>query len=927
MAHSIVVEKIINASKMKVKSFSINQLDLKELPSEIGELQCVERLHINCPQLERVPPQFSKLTNLISLDLCGSQLISFPAEICRLVNLEWLYLSQNALIELPPEISNLTKLRTLQLSNNQLFELPNEIGKLHNLNTLNIRYNSLQSLPPGIGGLKNLETFLLRDNILSELPQGIGNLSKLKTIELKNNRLRELPPKFSNLIHIASLELQNNRLEDLPIEISNLFRLNQINLKKNKIKKIPEGLSQIENLALLDLSYNEIKKISSKICECKNLEKLNLNKNKITNITKNISQLSNLKSLSINSNELMTVRPEISKLTKLIDLDLSFNNLRKLPELIGELTNLEDLNLNSNQLSDLPSGISKLNRLIRLRINSNPLISPPLEIASQGLHRIVNYLGSLKGENKILNEAKILLVGDGSSGKTSLTRRLLGESFNKNERTTHGIRIKNWETVANDKTIKVNLWDFGGQEIMHATHQFFLSKRSLYVLVLDGRRDEKPEYWLRYVESFGGDSPIIVVLNKYDSNPSFDINRPFLKKKYPSIKGFFNTSCSTNHGIDIFKRALIQELSKIELVETRWALSWFKVKEKIELSKKDYISQEEYEQICIDNGIEESLSKNILVEFLHDLGIILHFEDFNLDDIHVLNPRWVTEAVYRIINSNYLAINTGVLKLKDLKDILKPNENSFFYPRDKQKYIITLMKKFELCYQLDEKTVLLPPLLNIIEPSFNFNYEDSLQFVFNYADFLPPSIMPRFIVRTHRDIKNELCWRSGIILENIRLKTTAVIIADNESRKIKIFVNGFQKKDYLAVIILFFRSINQTFKKLKVSELVPMPDNPSITANYQTLINSAEAGIKEIIPDGSDKVYKVHSLLGMVHFKPDYSLEEIITAIHTIEGKETNSIVDKANSIVDVKPNFFGVGVNLNNLYKLVKKVRNSKEK
>jgi internalin A len=63
-----------------------------------------------------------------------------------------------------------------------------------------------------------------------------------------------------------------------------------------------------------------------------------------------------------------------------------------------------------------------------------------------------------------------------------------------------------------EREIKVNFWDFGGQEIMHATHQFFLSKRSLYILVLDGRKDEKPEYWLKLIENFGGDSPVLVVI-------------------------------------------------------------------------------------------------------------------------------------------------------------------------------------------------------------------------------------------------------------------------------------------------------------------------------------------------------------------------------------------------------------------------------
>jgi GTPase SAR1 family protein len=44
------------------------------------------------------------------------------------------------------------------------------------------------------------------------------------------------------------------------------------------------------------------------------------------------------------------------------------------------------------------------------------------------------------------------------------------------------------------------VWDFGGQEIMHGTHQFFLSHRSLYLVVLDGRHDrakQDAEYWLK----------------------------------------------------------------------------------------------------------------------------------------------------------------------------------------------------------------------------------------------------------------------------------------------------------------------------------------------------------------------------------------------------------------------------------------------
>ena len=71
----------------------------------------------------------------------------------------------------------------------------------------------------------------------------------------------------------------------------------------------------------------------------------------------------------------------------------------------------------------------------------------------------------------------------------------------------------------------LNCWDFGGQEIMHASHRFFMSERSLYILVLDSRTDSKKYHWLKHIEKYGGDSPVIVVMNKIDDNPNYNIEQ------------------------------------------------------------------------------------------------------------------------------------------------------------------------------------------------------------------------------------------------------------------------------------------------------------------------------------------------------------------------------------------------------------------
>ncbi|MCP4146960.1 MAG: serine/threonine protein kinase, partial [bacterium] len=110
------------------------------------------------------------------------------------------------------------------------------------------------------------------------------------------------------------------------------------------------------------------------------------------------------------------------------------------------------------------------------------------------------------------------------------------------------------------------------------THQFFLSKRSLYILVLDGRKEEDPEYWLKHIETFGGDSPVLVAINKIDEHPGFDVNRKFLRAKYPFIKGFFRLSCKTKEGIDSFFKHLRSQMDAVEHLKNLWPQSWFNVK-------------------------------------------------------------------------------------------------------------------------------------------------------------------------------------------------------------------------------------------------------------------------------------------------------------------------------------------------------------
>ncbi len=103
------------------------------------------------------------------LDLSDLQLRELPTEIGTLGDrLLGLNLAYNRLRSLPPEIGKLKRLRTLILTFNDLTELPSEIGQLTNLETLFVagwhRSNSLRRLPDEIKHLGNLKQLDLRGN-------------------------------------------------------------------------------------------------------------------------------------------------------------------------------------------------------------------------------------------------------------------------------------------------------------------------------------------------------------------------------------------------------------------------------------------------------------------------------------------------------------------------------------------------------------------------------------------------------------------------------------------------------------------------------------------------------------------------------------------------------------------------------------------
>ncbi len=93
-----------------------------------------------------------------------------------------------------------------------------------------------------------------------------------------------------------------------------------------------------------------------------------------------------------------------------------------------------------------------------VNVSNNPLPIPP-EILNIGKQKeILNYLLQLYRTNfRPLHEAKVLLIGQGSVGKTSLKKQLIHSKFDKNESQTHGLKVEYWPIKINENKIRLNV--------------------------------------------------------------------------------------------------------------------------------------------------------------------------------------------------------------------------------------------------------------------------------------------------------------------------------------------------------------------------------------------------------------------------------------------------------------------------------------
>ena len=644
---------------------------------------------------------------------------------------------------------------------------------------LDLRETDIAALPRSIGDLVALQRLDLRGIELTELPESIGQLGALEWLNLSHTKLTELPESIGQLGALEWLNLSDTRITELPETIGQLGALKSLYLRKTNMTELPDTIGQLGALEMLGLSCT-----------------------KLTKLPETIGQLGALRILDLEGTNLTELPETIGRLSNLAKLDLSGLKLKRIPKSLTEL----GLPFVDKEIGEDYHGINLHNTVLEEQNISIFLESPEL-------------IPSLYKENELteVRECKVIFIGDGGSGKSYTIERIKNRGEKKDYKTkvTHGVKISDHKP--DNRDFKINFWDFGGQEIQHSMHRCFLTEDTCYVVTVRTREsagDKGAEFWLSNVAAFAPNAPVLLYINCWDNQDGRRfVNETELRTSFPNIVDIVYCSALDAEAQE-FNRTVAESI--VGMVDAsgcckkKVPLRWINTANDIRRENTKCITKAQYRKICADNGIEEHGASDLLT-FFNNLGVCLSYhkdeDNKELEQYMVLDPIWITNALYAVIEEGSVHSNNGMILNSSIASMLKndaPKEvkgaeytrtaPELRYEKDECPYIINVAASRDLCYIVDDKTTFFPVLCDPNSPDEalgNFDaYQERAEYVFKY-EYLPDSVVHKLMVRCYKkEMAVNACWRKGMVLGVLgELKAVIRMENDDKTLRIKLYSN------------------------------------------------------------------------------------------------------------------------------------------
>jgi Leucine-rich repeat (LRR) protein len=731
------------------------------------------------------------------------------------------------------------------------------VGDLTQLRTLNLSANLVSALPSGLSQLRHLQSLNLRANRLSQIPESLRHLTQLQFLDLAINLLSAVPGWLNDMPQLQSLLLSHNELNKLPDNKVLFTQLQSFAVNHNRIAHVPDWLSQLTQLLSLDVSCNQLAALPDKMVQLIQMRSLDLGYNRIRELPAWLGHLKSLQHIVIDGQG-SGFPSFLRELRSLEVLSASGCSIEHLPEWIGELGDLKMLYLGDNKLHEVPSAIGQMKQLAQLQLHSNPL-NPELQAADrEGLDAVKRYLRARGEAQVVLNEAKLILVGEGEVGKSCLLGALRGDEWIENRDTTHGIEIKPIKVVEpfTGITITLNGWDFGGQKVYRPTHQLFFSAPAVYLVVWKPREGSQAgavKDWIKLVKHREPEAKLLIVATHggpKDRQPDIDrqelwdlfgketvIDFFHVDSRPSEENGHAGTRVGECHGIEELKNAIARVAAGLPEMGRTFPKNWQAAREALISRREAYLPFDKVIVICKDSGVDEE-DIRLLLRICCRVGDLIHYEhDPLLREIVILKPDWLATAISFVLDDKTTReVGHGLVSFSRLSELWndaeRPAENR--YPAELHPIFLRLMERFDLCYRVAqtgrleaEGTSLIAQLVPDVRPDRVSGWDASpasgdaqqmqicrIRDAANNHSTNAEGLFFQLIVRLHKyslgraEFAKSSHWQRGLVLED---DTGARAFLEHVGNDVRITVRSPYPQRFLAALTYEVKWLVESF--------------------------------------------------------------------------------------------------------------------
>ena len=569
------------------------------------------------------------------------------------------------------------------------------------------------------------------------------------------------------------------------------------------------------------MQHNELTSIPRCILELPNLQELNLSANHLTEIPDIHEWSPGLTVLDLSHNELSNLPLDIV-VPSIRTLNISHNRFRTVPLCVCSFVSLQILDISENtHISSLPVEMGRLTNLNKLYLRGLKDLSDPPRHIQRDARDCIRYLdGKLRSKRKFYR-MKLMLLGKQNRGKTTLVARLQGLDVGQNQSTV-GVDISEWHYAGgfSRRKYQFSIWDFGGQEEYYATHQCFLSQRSMYLLLWnvkhgeEGIKELKP--WLDNIALRAPRSCVLIVgthLDEVDDSERSQIDG--LLAKVASLAAKYTNSnkliipevlavglMNRLENISTLREAIYNQAtvykgkSQLPVMGQEIPASYFqlnkeleKVQEEVQKGNcepvmhaeqfKDLVQQLKLPDICSDDELRTATL------FLNEVGTILHYDDrtHNLNELYFIDPRWLCDMMSKVVTvrERNPFIKAGILLSKDIPFLFRDGR----FPWKYFGQYLTLLDRFEIALPLDNRRILIPSMLPEERPegaTIPDTHEQPLyRRYITYGSQTPFGFWSRLISRIMHSVP-QVCKALDIITKSEEFNESQIFLLPNIQR-------------------------------------------------------------------------------------------------------------------------------------------------